>query len=176
MAVFAGSEVLFWPGVPSSAWLPVPVAGLSSWFCRPGFWRSAWAEWFRMDATHSSTCKCKKLFQVYLKNKSCNQREVERGSEERKKLWKTRSPTHSQLIVSSLRYSMCARKWFTNSRSMVLSLQISWQMLRSQVCSREATSLATWRRALPRGCSRTPTVVSIALLCSTASGGRLTHC
>ncbi len=32
MAVFAGSEVLFWPGVPSSAWLPVPVAGLSSWF------------------------------------------------------------------------------------------------------------------------------------------------
>jgi len=27
-----------------------------------------------MDATHSSTCKCKKLFQVYLKNKSCTKR------------------------------------------------------------------------------------------------------
>ncbi len=75
MGVFSGSKVLFWPGVPSSAWLPVPVAGFASWFCRPGFWRSVWAEWFRMDATHSSTCKCKKLFQVYLKNKSCKKRE-----------------------------------------------------------------------------------------------------
>lgn len=179
IGVFAGSELLFWPGVPSSAWVPVPVAGgLSSWFCRPGFWKSVWTEWFRMDATHSSTCKCKKLFQVYLKNKSCNQRVRERGSEEKrkKKRWKTRSSTHSQLSVESAIFSVGVCKWFTNSRSMVLSLQISWQMLRSQVCNREATSLATWRRALPRGCSRTPTVVSIALLCFTASGGRVTHC
>lgn len=53
----------------------------------------------------------------------------------------------------------------TSSRSMVARLQSSWQMLGALVCSRAATSRATWRRAFPRGCSRMPTVINIALFC-----------
>lgn len=39
----------------------------------PGF--SSWLGWFMMTVTHSSTWKCKKLFQVYLKNKFCRPEE-----------------------------------------------------------------------------------------------------
>lgn len=53
----------------------------------------------------------------------------------------------------------------TSSTSMVERLQRPWQILGSLVCSSAATSRATWRRAFPSGCSRTPTVVSIALFC-----------
>ena len=58
--------------------LPVAVSTLSP--CIPeldraGFWnpelgRSSEEGWFRTAATHSSTWKCKKLFQEYFKNRS----------------------------------------------------------------------------------------------------------
>lgn len=58
------SVLLFWPS----------ESGFSSWFGRIEACRPMWAEWFRIDVTHISTWKCKKLFQVYLKNKSYNQK------------------------------------------------------------------------------------------------------
>lgn len=51
------------------------TAGFPSWFWRPGLGRSSEEGWFRIAATHSSTWKCKKLFQEYLKNRSCSERE-----------------------------------------------------------------------------------------------------
>lgn len=71
---------ILWMEVCGSLVLPVStvspcttrldVAEFPAWFWRPGLDRSSEEGWFRIADTHSSTWKCKKLFQEYLKNRS----------------------------------------------------------------------------------------------------------
>jgi len=57
------------------------AAGRPPWFWRDGPGRSSEEGWLRIAATHSSTWKCKKLFQEYLKNRSYSGREGGRERE-----------------------------------------------------------------------------------------------
>lgn len=139
-----------WEGVSFKLWSCEASRWGFSWDPKPGWSLISWAQGRTMAATHSSTWRCRKLFHVYLKNKSWKKKK-------KKQHWASTFP-------SVLNYG---NSRLTRSRSMVLSRHSSCAMtawLEELVYSREATSLATCRRVLPKGSSSTPSVVSMGFL------------